>query len=636
MNHSVKTKEKSEALMSVLKTVVELGIKYLGILVGMSLAGILLLTCSYLLPVNRELKEASLEYSYAMGWAPPVNNRYAQYTSFFTSYEPGILDDTTDHIILEKCFDEREGSAIKRAADMNGYSRYWHGYVAVLRPIFYFVDYWDWLLINSFLQLLLMGCVGYGVYKVTGKKRYLLAFFSSCVFLTPAATGMSLQYSPCFYISLLGSLFCLLKADWILEKHRRYYLFLFLGIATCYFDFLTYPLLCFALPFCWLMVAVCKKLDVKSQLALLFGGGISFLVGYIGYFFAKWILQAVICGNGNYFDGWEAVMCHIGNASEDYRLLHQNYCRMDSLYNNFRHYLYPMFVVILVSWIVIFFYQYFKGSLQVGCENIIFVAVTLTGPAWYLIVNTHTAHHHLFTYRNYNASLLGFMLFVCGTMGISKGIRINVRICLRRIAVFAVCLALGVCGSRLAKEDRTAINGGDNTELPLSEGEVLEIEFTPSVECIKGFSLLFRTKASLDGEIRMELRDEGRVCEEKAVPVEEYDNSTLSTQLVDWRLEAGKQYVLCVSLEDNADGIYILVTPEGEKPQPEYGKMYLNGEKLGDIAPLSCIVYRGHMQTKMVKLYLSACGAAFVLAWILAVRAYLTELRSGSGNRSLS
>lgn len=89
-------------------------------------------------------------------------------------------------------------------------------------------------------------------------------------------------------------------------------------------------------------------------------------------------------------------------------------------------------------------------------------------------------------------------------------------------------------------------------------------------------------------------------------------------------------------MKDNADGIYILVTSEGEKPQSEYGKMYLNGETLGDIAPLSCIVYRGHMQTKMQKLYLSVCGATFVLAWILAVRAYLAELRSGSGNRSLS
>lgn len=628
----METKENGRQLTGVLRTLLGFAVKYLGILAGAALAGILLLTASYLLPINRETKEASLEYSYAMGWAPLVNNRYAQYTSFFTTYEPGILDDATDSIILNKCFDEGEGSALKRAAYMNGYSRYWHGYVAVLRPIFYFVDYWDWLLINSFLQLLLMGCVGYGVYKVTGKKRYLLAFFSCCVFLTPAATGMSLQYSPCFYISMLGSLLCLLKTDWLLRKNRSYYLFLLLGIATCYFDFLTYPLVCFALPFCWLVVAAGKKLELKSQLALLFGGGISFLVGYGGFFFAKWIVQAVVCGNGNYFNGLGNVIGYISSVGDDYRLLHQNYCRIDSMYNNFRHYLYPAFVVILVGWMGIFLYRFFRGSLKVGCENVILLAVTLTGPAWYLIVNTHTAYHHLFTYRNNVASLLGFMLFVCSAMDAGQRTRATVRTYLQRGVVLAVCLGVGVSASRLAKEDRTAINGGDNTELLLSEGEALEVEFTPSVECIKGFSLLFRTKASADGEIRIELRNEGGVCEEAVVLVEEYENSTLSTQLVDWRLNAGEQYVLRVSLEGNADGIYILVTPEGEKPQPEYGAMYLNGEPLGDIAPLSCIVYRGHMQTKAVKLYLSVCSAVLVLSWILTVRAGLAELRAGNGN----
>ncbi len=626
----MKTKENGIRPVRMLKTFLGFAVKYLGILAAMALAGILLLTVSYLLPVNRETKEASLEYSYAMGWAPPVNNRYAQYTSFFTSYEPGILDDTTDSIILNKCFDEGEGSAIKRAAYMNGYSRYWHGYVAVLRPILYFVDYWDWLLINSFLQLLLMGCVGYGVYKVTGKKRYLLAFFSCCVFLTPAATGMSLQYSPCFYISMLGSLFCLLKADWILQKNRRYYLFLFLGIATCYFDFLTYPLVCFGFPFCWLMVAAGKKEDMKSQMALLFGGGVSFLAGYGGFFFAKWIVQAIVCGNGNYFNGLDFVVEHISNVAEDYSLLHQNYCRIDSLYNNFRHYLYPAFVVVIAGWMGIFLYRFFKGNIKIGRENIIMAAVTLTGPAWYIIVNTHTAWHHLFTYRNNAASLLGFMLFVCSATDTGQRTRETVRTYLKRAALFAACMVVGICTSRLAKEDRTSINGGDNAELLLSEGETLEVEFTPAVECIKGFSLLFRTEASADGELRLELWDEDGVCAEMAVPVAEYENSVLSTQLVDWRLKAGKQYLLRVSLTDNPDGLYILVTPEGEKPQAEYGAMCLNGVPLGDIAPLSSIVYRGHMQTKPVKLYLSVCAAVFVLEWLLAVRAYLAELQAAA------
>ena len=200
-------------------------VKYIGILIAAGVVGILLLTFAYHIPVNQESKDSTFEYSGQMGWAPLVNNRYTQYIPFFTSYEIGTLDDATDRTILNNCYNEGEESAIKRAADMNDYGRYWHGYVAILRPIFYFMDYWDYLLVNSFAQLFVMGCVGYAIYKATGQKRYLLAFFCSCAFLTPAATAMSLQNSPVFYVAMLGSLFFLLKTDWILEKNRRYYLF---------------------------------------------------------------------------------------------------------------------------------------------------------------------------------------------------------------------------------------------------------------------------------------------------------------------------------------------------------------------------------------------------------------------------
>ena len=240
-------------------------VKYIGILIAAGVVGILLLTFAYHIPVNQESKDSTFEYSEQMGWAPLVNNRYTQYIPFFTSYEIGTLDDATDRTILNNCYNEGEESAIKRAADMNDYGRYWHGYVAILRPIFYFMDYWDYLLVNSFAQLFVMGCVGYAIYKATGQKRYLLAFFCSCAFLTPAATAMSLQNSPVFYVAMLGSLFVLLKTDWILEKNRRYYLFLFLGIVTCYFDFLTYPLLSFAFPFCWLLVAAGEKVNLEIR-----------------------------------------------------------------------------------------------------------------------------------------------------------------------------------------------------------------------------------------------------------------------------------------------------------------------------------------------------------------------------------
>ena len=79
----------------------------------------------------------------------------------------------------------------------------------------------------------------------------------------------------------------------------------------------------------------------------------------------------------------------------------------------------------------------------------------------------------------------------------------------------------------------------------------------------------------------------------------------------------------------NAAGVILLVTPEGEKPQAEYGRAYLNGEQLPDIAPLSGITYRGHFQSVQIKLYLSLCVAAFLLMWFMVADTLLKNKYAG-------
>lgn len=613
------TKENHKKTKEMVKNISGFFIKSIGLLAGIGVLGILLLALAYTIPVKQELKESTFAYSSHMGWAPLVNNRYSDYDSFFKSYEPGVLDDATDLIILNNAFDEGEENVFERAADMNNYGRYWHGYVSVLRPIFYFIDYWDYLLLNSYLQLFLMGCAAYGVYKVTKKRRYLLAFGSSCIFLTPAATALSLQYSPVFYISMLGSLFCMLKTEWILQKQRRYYTFLVLGILTCYFDLLTYPLLSFAFPFCWLLVAAGDKIKPKEQFQLLIGGGMSFILGYGGFFVTKWLIQAVICGKEILADGVSNMLVRLGSAGEDYMLMHQNYCRIDTLYNNFRHYLFPAFVFVLAAWMAVLIYNYLRGSLVLRAEQIIFAAVTLTSPAWYLILNNHTTIHHLFTHRIYGASILGFMLFVCGSVSESVCGRLSIGIYIKKMTVLIICFGVGVCASRLAKEDWSTIHGGENTELLLVEGDVLEFEFSPSIETIKGFTFCISPNTSTDGYIYIDICDGDEVCANQSIPIEQYKESVFVFQLTDWNLQAGKTYMMKTYIKDNPAGIRILVTPEGDKPQTEYGRAYLNQEQLGDIAPLSGIVYRGHLQTIPIKLFLAGCVGVFLLVWILAI-----------------
>ena len=227
------------------------------------------------------------------------------------------------------------------------------------------------------------------------------------------------------------------------------------------------------------------------------------------------------------------------------------------------------------------------------------------------------------------------MLFVCGCLDKSSEESIEgkaktaVADLVKRVAVLICCLAVGLGASRLAMEDRMDINGGDNEEFPLAQGDTLEFEFTPVVNNVKGFTFCVKPNGSTDGDLVIGVYDGETLCGEEITPIETYEDTVFEMQLTDWKLTAGKTYQMKVAVRDNAAGVILLVTPEGEKPQAEYGRAYLNGEQLPDIAPLSGITYRGHFQSVQIKLYLSVCVAAFLLMWFMVADTLLKNKYAG-------
>ena len=68
------------------------------------------------------------------------------------------------------------------------------------------------------------------------------------IFHSPEVIGLSMQYAPIFFIMLI-SVFILLKfKDKLLENNNLIYYFLIIGMATSFFDLLTYPLITLRTP----------------------------------------------------------------------------------------------------------------------------------------------------------------------------------------------------------------------------------------------------------------------------------------------------------------------------------------------------------------------------------------------------
>jgi len=291
-----------------------------------SLAGFCLLVLCYMLPTGPMKRNMS----------QGANAFLTEGSNFIYAdgYESSILAENTDGIMLSKTI-WSSGNPVKDAVeapmlissdpnatqettligllrddpqykDVQNYARYWHGYLIVLKPLFCFFSFSDLRILNISCQLILIGLTAWFMCD-RGFGGYMPAFVSTMVFWNPATTGMSLQYSDCFYISLLG-----ICAALYFSRHREktktfWYVLLWCGILTSFFDFLTYPLATLGMPLLMMLIIRRESRDVaelqlsggearrepvsiRKEMRFTVGGILSWAFGYVGMWAMKWII----------------------------------------------------------------------------------------------------------------------------------------------------------------------------------------------------------------------------------------------------------------------------------------------------------------------------------------------------------
>ena len=98
--------------------------KYIGSFVGLIALFTLLMTAVYTIP-NKAI-EWHREYSLCVldiekGWESQGN-------LFGMFGQPGMMDNTTDNVMIAGAWREENRNALQAAMSVNGYARYWHGY----------------------------------------------------------------------------------------------------------------------------------------------------------------------------------------------------------------------------------------------------------------------------------------------------------------------------------------------------------------------------------------------------------------------------------------------------------------------------------------------------------------------------
>ena len=392
------------------------------------LVGALLLTAVYLLP------NAPMEENLAASAATfQSEGTYPVLFSWCTSQ----LDNYTDAIILQNAAHDSGESALTQAMAVQRhgiegldpaqslvahyaegqefdseepYYQYWHGYLLYAKPLLMLTDYNGIRTINTVVQLILLALLIFLLWK-KGMKQYILPYVAAVLFLMPVAVGKSLQFSSCYYIFTIGCIALLLLKDKLEAKEA--YLFLFLGIATAYFDFLTYPMATLGVPavlYCCMRERTPIGETLFKGIKLCFSWG----VGYIGMWAGKWIIGSMVIG-GNVLSAATEALTERSSLTGD-----QGANAVLNLYTsvatNIKVFLttpatllMAVLVLVLLVLLVLAMKKHKPAVLDLARELFPFVVLACLPPVWYLATTNHSIIHYWFTNKALIVSVLAAM-----------------------------------------------------------------------------------------------------------------------------------------------------------------------------------------------------------------------------------
>lgn len=280
----------------------------------------------------------------------------------------------------------------------DNYSRYWHGYLVILKPLLLFFSPAEIRLINLWVQLGLLFFVMIGLYKAGGY-RLALPYLLAVAVLNPVSTALSMQYSSCFYITLLGTLYLLhMKKT---GKESLTTLFLLLGMATAFFDLLTYPLVSLGINL--IICLVLSSETLKENLKRISLYSIIWFLGYGGLWAGKWMIASLLGGENVIADAMNSVLYRIaGNSAEETGVA------SDGLFsvlwrNTTISWSVPMQLLLVglaIFFIVRILLKKEKCSFLLPKQNVLSVLIMALYPIlWYIVLQNHSFIHFWMTYR---------------------------------------------------------------------------------------------------------------------------------------------------------------------------------------------------------------------------------------------
>lgn len=296
------------------------------------------------------------------------------------------------------------------------YGRYWHGYQILWRPLLCFFNYGEIRQINMAVQLALVFAFLYLLF-LAGEKALVIPFFGMYLFLTPLALFSSMQFSPCFYLMLLASM-ALVGLRAYLNDTRRSYLFLIVGILTAFFDLLTYPFVTLGIPLITYLAVdkECRENWKKSIKDIVFYS-VSWGIGYVGMWGAKWIAASVLTDENVIMDAVNQVKFRSGHYEQGRSFLttlklNFDACNMKSIW--------VVLIALTVFLLACVILNFRRNGIKLLPVTAVILVVSLYPFLWYYLTMHHSSDNSYFTWREYSICVYGVLTALAVNMGLSR------------------------------------------------------------------------------------------------------------------------------------------------------------------------------------------------------------------------
>lgn len=382
-----------------------------------SIAGLALLVLVYLLPVKGMESHVleSIEIFYTEGVYPQV----------VSGYKGSQLDNETDAImILKAIYPGKEEGVFEKALSIpsvaitgefsgcrslvaylwegvqtdgvSEYGRYWHGYLVILKPLLILFNYADIRYLNMFAQFFLLAYV-LVLMMERGMKKYLISLLTAIMIVNPVATAMSMQFSSVYYVSLLSCIFLLKKKAWLEKDDKRYYYFFFIiGIATSYFDFLTYPTASLTMPL--VLVLLMERLNLKEAVKRVIILSLFWGTGYIGMWMMKWVIYYIVLHYNIFAEILARVQVHTGEVVVSGEELNT----FEVAIKNLKVFARSPYLMLGTA-IVVYFLVKERKNIKKACKNVLylipFFMIAVIPIIWLMLTKNHAGWLYWYTSR---------------------------------------------------------------------------------------------------------------------------------------------------------------------------------------------------------------------------------------------